>query len=62
MFDVATRPQPAGLFIAANSRHYWAQIVGQSLMGFLQGIGHAISKNDCNLGVCRGARLFIIGI
>jgi hypothetical protein len=29
--DVATQQQSAALFIAANSRHYWAQVVGQNL-------------------------------
>jgi hypothetical protein len=30
--DVATQPQPAALFIVANSRHYCAQVVGQNLI------------------------------
>jgi hypothetical protein len=35
--DVATQPHPADLFMAASSRHYWAQMVGQNLMDFDKG-------------------------
>jgi hypothetical protein len=60
--DVATRQQSAALFIAANSRHYWAQVVGQNLTVAYKGSGHAISKNYCNFGVGRSDRLFNICI
>jgi hypothetical protein len=33
---VATEPQVAGLFVAADSRHDWAQIVGQNVIVYLQ--------------------------
>jgi hypothetical protein len=59
--DVATQQQSAALFIAANSRHYWAQVVGQNPLP-TKGSDHAISKNYCNFGVGRSDRLFNICI
>jgi hypothetical protein len=36
--DVARPPQSAVLFIVANSRHYWAQVVEQNFDHYLQGV------------------------
>jgi hypothetical protein len=33
---VATEPQVAGLSVVADSRHDWAQIVGQNVIAYLQ--------------------------
>jgi hypothetical protein len=46
--------QHPGLFILADSRHHWAQMVGEDLPAFHKGFGHAFSKDDCNLGVSGG--------
>lgn len=36
LVGVATEPQVAGLFVAADSRHDWAKVVGQNVIVYLQ--------------------------
>jgi hypothetical protein len=60
--NVATQPQLAALFLAANSRHDWAPVIEQNLIVAFKGFGHAIRQNYCNHGVSCGNRRFNICI